>query len=102
MGKPLAPASTTPRNNRLLAALPAADYEELLPSLEPVPLPLGAALYEPGSAQEHVYFPASAIVSLLYVLQDGSSAEIAAASGLRRSWPRIARKVSRERPTSSA
>ncbi|TAK43014.1 MAG: Crp/Fnr family transcriptional regulator, partial [Betaproteobacteria bacterium] len=65
------------RQNNLLAALPAADYERLLPHLERVPLQLGSALYESGSAQGYVYFPANSIVSLLYVMEDGSSAEIA-------------------------
>jgi len=70
-------ASTTPRGNRLLAALPEADYQALLPRLEPVGLPLGMALYESGGVQGYVYFPTSSIVSLLYVLEDASSAEIA-------------------------
>jgi CRP-like cAMP-binding protein len=70
-------ASATPRGNRLLAALPEADYQALVPSLEPVGLPLGMALYESGGAQGYVYFPTSSIVSLLYVLEDGASAEIA-------------------------
>jgi CRP-like cAMP-binding protein len=73
------PLSTqqSPRQNHLLAALPAADYERLLPHLERVPLPLGRAVYESGSGQDYVYFPTSSIVSLLYVMEDGSSAEIA-------------------------
>src|SRR6266436_2472009 len=67
-----------PRRNHLLAALPAVDYEQrLLPHLEPVPLDLGWAVYESGSQQGYVYFPTNSIVSLLYVMQDGSSAEIA-------------------------
>jgi CRP-like cAMP-binding protein len=66
-----------PRQNHLLAALPAADYERLLPHLERYPLELGRALYESGSAQGYVYFPTSSIVSLLYVMEDGSSAETA-------------------------
>src|SRR5688572_29756423 len=70
-------ASSTPRSNRLLAALPEADYQALLPVLEPVPLPLGMALYESGGAQGYVYFPTSSIVSLLYVLENGASTEIA-------------------------
>jgi CRP-like cAMP-binding protein len=60
-----------------LAALPQESYERLLPHLEPVVLPLGMALYESGGTQGYVYFPTSSIVSLLYVLEDGSSAEIA-------------------------
>jgi CRP-like cAMP-binding protein len=70
-------SSNTPKSNRLLAALPEENYQALLPLLEPVPLPLGMALYESGGAQSYVYFPTSSIVSLLYVLEDGSSAEIA-------------------------
>ncbi|HEV8646271.1 MAG TPA: Crp/Fnr family transcriptional regulator, partial [Burkholderiales bacterium] len=70
-------APHNPKQNYLLAALPDADYERLLPHLEQVPLELGWALYESGSQQGYVYFPADSIVSLLYVMQDGSSAEIA-------------------------
>jgi CRP-like cAMP-binding protein len=61
----------------LLAALPAAEYERLLPHLEQVPVGLGWALHESGAPQNHVYFPTDSIVSLLYVMADGSSAEIA-------------------------
>jgi CRP-like cAMP-binding protein len=64
-------------DNRLLAVLPQASYDALLPFLEPAPLPLGMAVYESGGTQGYVYFPTSAIVSLLYVLEDGASAEIA-------------------------
>jgi len=71
------PARRTPKQNRLLGALPAADLMRLLPHLEPVPLPLGAVIYESGGEQAHVYFPASGIVSLLYVMNDGAAAEIA-------------------------
>ena len=67
----------SPRQNRLLAALPAADYERLLPDLELVPLPLGWAVYEAGGQLGYLYFPTSSIVSLLYVMEDGASAEIA-------------------------
>lgn len=70
-------AQQSPRQNYLLAALPAADYERLLPHLEHVSLDLGFALYESGSPQSYVYFPAASIVSLLYVMEDGASAEIA-------------------------
>ena len=70
-------ASASPKDNQLLAALPEATYRELAPSLERVPLPLGLAVYESGAPQNHVYFPTSSIVSLLYVLADGASAEIA-------------------------
>src|SRR5687767_15909699 len=67
----------TPKDNQLLAALPEEDYRALLPLLEPVALPLGTALYESGAIQGYVYFPTSSIVSLLYVLENGASAEIA-------------------------
>jgi len=70
-------ARQSPRQNRLLAALPAADYERLQPHLEPLPLPLGWAVYEAGDEQGYVFFPTTSIVSLLYVMEDGSSAEIA-------------------------
>jgi CRP-like cAMP-binding protein len=65
-----------PRQNHLLAALPAAERERLFPQLELVPMPLGEVLYEPGDALRHVFFPVDCIVSLLYVLADGASAEI--------------------------
>ena len=67
----------SPRQNQLLAALPAADYERLLPHLEHIPLDLGQALYESGGEQDYVFFPTASIVSLLYVMEDASSAEIA-------------------------
>src|SRR3970282_1449732 len=70
-------ASQSPRQNQLLARLPAADHARLLPHLEFVPLPLGWAVYESGDAQGYVYFPTNSIVSMLYVMEDGSSAEIA-------------------------
>ena len=66
-----------PRQNQLLAALPEAELQRWLPQLESVDLPLGRVLYEPGSTLSHVYFPSTAIVSLLYVMENGSSAEIA-------------------------
>jgi len=75
-GSPL-PGSLPPRANHLLAALPEATFEKLLPALEGVKLALGQAVYESGGAQGHVYFPTTSIVSLLYVLADGASAEIA-------------------------
>ena len=67
----------SPGQNHLLAALPSADYERLLPDLELVPLPLGWAVYEAGGKLGYVYFPTSSIISLLYVMEDGASAEIA-------------------------
>jgi CRP-like cAMP-binding protein len=70
-------ASTDPRQNQLIAALPHDQRQRWLPHLEHVEMPLGRVLYEPGSTLSHVYFPTTAIVSLLYVMQNGESAEIA-------------------------
>lgn len=69
--------AASPRQNRLLRALPAADFQRLAPLLELVAMPLGQVLYESGSLLRHVYFPTDCIVSLLYVMEDGASAEIA-------------------------
>jgi CRP-like cAMP-binding protein len=66
-----------PKTNRLLAALHEPDYRKLAAHLELMPMPLGMAVYESGSAQGFVYFPIDSIVSLLYVLEDGASTEIA-------------------------
>ena len=70
-------AAADPTQNHLLAALPAPEMRRWLPLLEPVDLPLGLVLYESGRPLSHVYFPTSGIVSLLFVLEDGASAEIA-------------------------
>jgi CRP-like cAMP-binding protein len=69
------PAS--PMQNHLLAALPAAVYEAWLPMLESVDMPLGTVLYESGTTLDHLYFPTTAIVSMLYVMENGESAEVA-------------------------
>jgi CRP-like cAMP-binding protein len=66
-----------PKQNHLLAALPASAYERIAPHLEPVEMTLGQVLYESGGQLQHVYFPTTSIVSLLYVMQNGASAEIA-------------------------
>ena len=66
-----------PRKNQLLAALPAAEWQRWQPLLEATELPLGHVMYESGRTLGHVYFPTTAIVSLLYVMEDGASAEIA-------------------------
>ena len=66
-----------PHQNHLLDALPRADYERLAPHLELIPMRLGDVLYESGDKLRHVYFPTTTIVSLLYVMEDGASAEIA-------------------------
>lgn len=68
--------TTRPEQNHLLAALPEDVRARLFPALELVSLPLGKVLYESGDALRHVYFPTDAIVSLLYVMEDGASAEI--------------------------
>jgi CRP-like cAMP-binding protein len=65
------------RKNLLLAALPDMERQRWLPQLEPVDMPLGLVLYESGATLSHVYFPTTAIVSLLYVMENGASAEIA-------------------------
>jgi len=69
--------ASSPKQNYLIAALPEEDYQRLLPALEPVSLQLGQVLYEAGGNQPYIYFPTSSIVSLLYVMEDGASAEIA-------------------------
>lgn len=71
------PALHSTTQNHLLAAIPQAEYERLAPDLELVPMPLGEVLSESGRTMQYVYFPTTCIVSLLYVLEDGSSAEIA-------------------------
>jgi len=65
------------RKNHLLAALPDADWGRWSPQLQATEMSLGKVLYEPGQALGHVYFPTTAIVSLLYVMENGESAEIA-------------------------
>ena len=71
------PTPPDPRQNHLLAALPGDEHARLFPHLERVPMPLGEVLYEPGIQMRHVYFPTTSIVSLLCVMEDGASAEIA-------------------------
>jgi len=73
MGMPEPPA---PLDNHLLAALPAEVQDRLFPHLELIPLPLGKVLYESGDTLRHVYFPTDSIVSMLYVMENGTSAEI--------------------------
>lgn len=73
----MTPSVPSPYQNHLLAALPPKELGRLLPHLELVSLPLGKVLYEPGCRLRHVYFPTTSIVSLLYVMADGDSAEIA-------------------------
>jgi len=68
--------SCDPQQNHLLAALHPAERDRIYPHLQLVPMPLGKVVYESGDALRHVFFPTSSIVSLLYVMQDGASAEI--------------------------
>src|SRR2546429_8624756 len=70
-------ARHSPHQNHLLDALPRGDYERLAPHLELIPMKLGDVLYEPGIRMRYVYFPTTSIVSLLYVMENGASAEIA-------------------------
>ena len=70
-------AQHNPHQNHLLDALPATDYARISPHLELIQMNLGDVLYEPGVRLRYVYFPTTSIVSLLYVMEDGASAEIA-------------------------
>ena len=70
-------AKPDPKKNHLLAAFSATEYKRLSPHLEPVAMDLGQVVYESGRHLDHVYFPTTSIVSLLYVMEDGASAEIA-------------------------
>ena len=67
----------SPPLNHLFNALPLSDFERIKPKLETVTLNMGDVLYESGDQMRHAYFPTTAIISLLYVLEDGSSVEIA-------------------------
>lgn len=69
--------SSDPKDNYLLAAMPSEEWQRWLPQLEWIEMPLGQVLYESGNILKHVYFPTTAIVSLLYVMENGASAEIA-------------------------
>jgi CRP-like cAMP-binding protein len=71
------PSSHDPKQNRILAALLAEDYARLLPDLELTPMPLGWVVCEAGVSMEYVYFPTTCIISMLYVMKNGDSAEIA-------------------------
>ena len=71
------PLPHSPNQNHLLGALPTEEFERLAPHLELVPMLLGETLYDPGGQLQHVYFPTTAIVSLLYILESGLSAEMA-------------------------
>jgi CRP-like cAMP-binding protein len=71
------PLPHNPNRNHLLAALPAAEFARFAPHLELVAMRLGETIYKPGGRLQHVYFPTTAIVSLLYIMESGASAEMA-------------------------
>jgi CRP-like cAMP-binding protein len=71
------PDASTPQQNQILAALAPTEQARIFPHLELVSMPLGQMLYHSGDVLHHVYFPTNSIISLLYILKDGSSAEIA-------------------------
>jgi hypothetical protein len=71
------PKSCGPQQNRLLAALPAAERERIYPHLELVPMTLGHVLAEPTNVQRYVYFPTDCVISFSYLMKDGASTEIA-------------------------
>jgi len=73
------PELVSPKQNKLLAALPDADYQRIASQLELVSLPLGESIYESGDKIDYIHFPISCILSLLYVMKNGASAEIAVA-----------------------
>ena len=77
IAKTVIPPSYEPLKNQLLASLPDAEWQRWRLELEWVDMPLGQVLYESGTTLSHVYFPVTSIVSLLYVMQNGASAEIA-------------------------
>jgi hypothetical protein len=74
---PCMPGTSHPQENHILAALPQPERDRLFPYLKLVPLPLSKVLYESGDTLRHIYFPTDSVISLLYVLNDGASAEIA-------------------------
>lgn len=77
MPKTAPKAPDDPKQNLILAALPAQDYERLLPELELIPMPLGWTMSESGDHVNFLHFPTSGIVSLIYDLENGSKSEVA-------------------------
>jgi CRP-like cAMP-binding protein len=75
----MAESLVEPEGNRLLARLPPEEMERLLPHLEPVSLALGKVIYESGGRQSYIYFPTTVIISLLYLMENGTSAEMGVA-----------------------
>lgn len=78
--------SLEPVENRLLAMLPQEEMERLLPHLEPVTFALGEVIYESGGQQSYIYFPTTVIISLLYMMENGSSAEMGVAGNEGMDW----------------
>ena len=78
-GYEMTPGPYSPLQNHILGALRDVARERIFPDLQLVPMPLGRVLYESGDPLLHVYFPVDSIVSLLYVMESGASAEIAVA-----------------------
>ena len=72
----MTPGPCSPLQNHILAALGVAERDRIFPDLQLVPMPLGRVLYESGDPLLHVYFPVDSIISLLYVMENGASAEI--------------------------
>lgn len=77
MNTPASKSDIDPKKNQILAALPKADYQRLLPHLTSVPLPVGWTMSESGDHVRYVHFPTDGIVSLVYRLEDGTSSEVA-------------------------
>ena len=75
----MAESLVEPEGNRLLARLPPEEMERHLPHLEPVSLALGKVIYESGGRQSYIYFPTTVIISLLYLMENGTSAEMGVA-----------------------
>lgn len=71
------PDSSLPQQNRLLAALPAQEFKRLVPELELIWMPLGKILHESGDRMQYVYFPTTAIASLMQITEDGGTTEVA-------------------------
>jgi len=73
---PASAKSKPVRKNYLLASLEGEEFERILTIIEPIDFKLGEVIYESGDKMEYVYFPTTAIVSLLYIMEDGATAEI--------------------------
>jgi CRP-like cAMP-binding protein len=76
MSEPAMPSGGEEIENHLLAALPPEEYQRLRPFLEPVAFPLGKVVYQSGQQIDYIYFPTTSMVSLLYTLADGMTAQV--------------------------